>query len=102
MNETRAADLAAAAPPQRLSFPAAEGYLPWLSMLLDAYHIADGGVTEAIRREQRQGRRLACAKGCSACCRSHKTIPVYPLELIGMTWYATEHIAVVGSHSTES
>jgi hypothetical protein len=27
---------------------------------------------------------LACAKGCAACCRAHLTIPVYPLELVGI------------------
>ena len=49
-------------------------------------------MTEAIRREQQQGRTLACAKGCAACCRSHATIPVYPLELMGMTWYVVEQL----------
>ncbi|NIP73331.1 MAG: hypothetical protein GWO16_10025 [Gammaproteobacteria bacterium] len=36
---------------QRPSFPGDELVYPWLSMLLDAYHIADKGVAEAIRRE---------------------------------------------------
>lgn len=89
----RAEAPSAYAPPARLSFPEDERRLPWLGMLLDAYHIADEGVAEAVRREQRQGRQLACAKGCSACCRAHTTIPVYPLELVGLTWYAAEHIA---------
>jgi Fe-S-cluster containining protein len=30
--------------------------------------------------------------GCAACCRSHLTIPVYPLELVGIYWYATERL----------
>lgn len=59
-------------------------------MLLDAYATTDAGVAEGIRREQVGGRALACGKGCSSCCRTHTTIPAYPLELIGMSWYATE------------
>ena len=81
-----------AAGPRRLSFPIEEQALDWLPMLLDAYHCADTGVAEGVRREQANGRTLACAKGCSACCRSHITIPVYPLELVGMTWFVTEKL----------
>ncbi|UCC56686.1 MAG: YkgJ family cysteine cluster protein [Gammaproteobacteria bacterium] len=77
---------------ERLSFPADEPVHPWLSRLLEAYHITDAGVCEGIRREELQGRKLACSKGCAACCRSHTTIPVYPLELIGISWYVTEKI----------
>jgi len=76
----------------RPCFPEDERIHPWLVMLLDAYAVADRGVAEGIRREERQGRRLACCKGCSSCCRTHKTIPVYPLELVGISWYATEKI----------
>jgi Fe-S-cluster containining protein len=78
--------------PVRLSFPLDEAVYPWLSLLLDAYYIADRGVAEGIQREERKGRKLACAKGCSSCCRSHTTIPVYPLELVGLTWYAAEKL----------
>jgi len=78
--------------PRRLSFPD-EGRLPWLSPLLDAYRIIDDGIHEGVRREELQGRRLACANGCSACCRSHLTIPVYPLELMGLYWYCSERLA---------
>ncbi len=77
---------------RRLSFPAAEALHSWLPLLLEAYAIADAGVAEGIRREERQGRHLACGKGCAACCRTHKTIPVYPLELVGLSWYATEEL----------
>lgn len=80
-------------PPQRLSFPEEEARFEWLPLLLEAYHIADVGVAEGVVREEKQGRVLACRKGCSACCRTHKDIPVYPLELVGMTWYATEKVA---------
>ena len=78
--------------PVRLSFKEDEDEHPWLALLLDAYLIFDEGVGEAIKREEKKGRTLACKKGCSACCRAHTTIPVYPLELAGMTWYASEKV----------
>ena len=77
-------------PPERVSFAEYEQRLPWLTLLMDAYLITDQGISEAIKREEKQGKKLACARGCAACCKSHETIPVYPLELMGMSWYATE------------
>jgi len=76
----------------RLQFPDDEKVHPWLGMLLDAYVVTDDGVTEGIKREIEKGRKLACGKGCSACCRTHKTIPVYPLELVGISWFVTEKL----------
>ena len=78
--------------PQRINFPKDEARFPWLSILLNAYAIIDKGVSTAIRREQLAGRELACAKGCSSCCRTHQDIPVYPLELMGMSWYVIEKL----------
>ena len=78
--------------PKRLSFPSDGIVHPWLSMLLDAYYIVDKGIDEAIKMELRQGRKLACGKGCSYCCKTHQTIPVYPMELVGLSWYVTEKI----------
>jgi Fe-S-cluster containining protein len=78
---------------KRLSFPDDEKGHPWLSALLEAYYIVDKGITRAIDAEKKKGRKLACAKGCSNCCRTHKDIPVYPLELVGITWYVTEKIS---------
>ncbi len=66
---------------------------PWLPMLLDSYQQADQGIHEGIRRAEQQGRRLACAKGCAHCCRAHTTIPVYPLELLGIYWYSMEQLS---------
>jgi uncharacterized protein len=80
-------------PPGRPSYPQAETAQPWLAALLDAYHAVDRGVHEAVRREERQGRRLACARGCAACCRSHTDIPLYPLELMGLYWYCIEQLS---------
>ena len=61
-------------------------------MLLEAYHVTDQGVAEGIRLMTAKGQRLACAKGCAACCVTHRSIPVYPLELVGITWYVTEKV----------
>ena len=79
--------------PQRLHFASDEALFPWLPMLLDAYYIIDKGIAEALRTENRKGRKAACSKGCSFCCRTHNTIPVYPLELVGLSWYVTEKTA---------
>jgi Fe-S-cluster containining protein len=76
----------------RLHFPDDEEKQHWLADLLLAYAVCDQGVAEGIRRAEKQGKTLACKKGCAACCRSHTTIPVYPIELLGMSWYATEKI----------
>lgn len=81
--------------PDRLSFPIDEVKNEWLPMLLDSYYIADKGVYEGIRRKLNQGRDLACAKGCSACCSAHTTIPIYPLEIIGIYWFAIEKLPKV-------
>ena len=77
---------------QRLRFPEEEKMYTWLSMLLDAYFITDQGVAESIELMRRKGHRLACAKGCSSCCVTHRSIPAYPIELVGITWYAVEKL----------
>lgn len=76
----------------RLSFPEDVKVHPWLSMLIDAYCIIDRGIVEALKLEAGKGRKLACSKGCSSCCKTHQTIPVYPLELVGLSWYVTEKL----------
>jgi Fe-S-cluster containining protein len=85
--------------PARLSFPDDEKVYDWLSHLLDAYYIVDKGVAGAIKRETKKHRKLACNKGCSSCCKTHQTIPVYPLELVGISWYVTEKLS---GHERES
>jgi Fe-S-cluster containining protein len=77
----------------RLHSPADEKQHPWLPMLLDAYYIIDKGIVEALKAGARRGRKLACRKGCSSCCKTHQTIPVYPLELVGLSWYVTEKVS---------
>lgn len=75
--------------PARLRFPEDEKRLPWLALLLEIQSITNQGVAAAIKAD---GRKLACARGCASCCRSHADIPVYPLELMGLYWYAVEKL----------
>lgn len=78
---------------QRLGFPEDEKRYRWLPLLLDAYFITDQGVAEGIELMRRKGHRLACAKGCSSCCVTHRSIPAYPIELVGISWYAVEKLS---------
>ena len=74
-----------------LRFPDEESRFPWLSMLLDSYAVIDEGISVAIVKEETgRNRKLACEKGCDICCRVNKDIPVYPIELVGIYWFATE------------
>jgi len=78
---------------KRFSLPDDEQQYPWLRILLDAYHVIDKGILKSIETERKKGRILACGRGCSHCCRTHKDIPVYPLELVGISWYVAEKIS---------
>ncbi len=75
----------------RVHFPE-EASLPWLPMLLDAYYIADKGIGLEISKRLKAGQSLACKKGCSSCCATHTTIPIYPLEVVGIYWYVIEKL----------
>ncbi len=77
---------------KRLTFPDAEKRRPWLPLLLEGYSIVDRGIAKEIESEKKKGRTLACTKGCSSCCSTHKDIPIYPLEIIGISWYVAEKI----------
>jgi len=77
--------------PRRLSFPSGEARIGWLSMLLDAYFESDRNIHETIAAQVAKKKRvLACTRGCSSCCNTHVTIPVYPLELLGLYWFVLE------------
>jgi Fe-S-cluster containining protein len=78
---------------KRLSFPSDEKLHPWLTKLLEAYYNVDSDVATAIELEKNKNRKLACHKGCSNCCKTHQDVPVYPLELVGISWYVTEKIS---------
>lgn len=73
----------------RLRFPEDEKRQPWLPLLLEIQHLTNQGVSAAIKTD---GRKLACSRGCAVCCRDQADIPVYPLELMGIAWYATEKL----------
>lgn len=70
-----------------------EARLPWLSILLTMQQTINDGVGQAIGEGEQAGRKLACGRGCATCCRTHGDIPVYPLELMGMYWFAVEKLA---------
>ena len=77
----------------RLKFPEDEARYPWLSMLLEGLAVFDRGTALAIQRAKRkQGRPVACSEGCGNCCMVNTDIPVYPLELAGIYWYAIEKL----------
>ena len=79
---------------RRVRFPEDEKRIPWLPLLLDAYALADTGVAIAIRDEEKKRKqKLACGKGCGNCCEHQKDLPLYPHELVGIYWYATEKLA---------
>lgn len=78
---------------RRLHYPEDERRLPWLPMLLDAYAVADTGVAVAVRnREKKDKKRIACGKGCGNCCIHQTDLPLYPHEIVGIYWFATEKL----------
>jgi len=79
--------------PKRLLYPSDEKKVQWLSMLLDTFFVADKAIYDGLRKDLKKGKTLACACGCSNCCYTHTTIPVYPLEVVGLYWYVIEKIS---------
>jgi Fe-S-cluster containining protein len=77
----------------RLCFPEYEARYPWLSLLLEGLAVFDKGAAVAVQRARRKRNRpVACREGCGNCCRANTDIPVYPLELAGIYWYAIEKL----------
>lgn len=75
-------------------FPEHEARHPWLPLLLRMHALVDAGVEAAVReQERRRGARRACRRGCSVCCRTQSDIPVFPIELAGLSWFAAEELA---------
>lgn len=77
--------------PARPRYPE-EARLPWLPLLLEAQAAVDAGVAAGLRERERQGARLACRRGCTVCCRTQSDIAVFPLELVGLSWFAVEKL----------
>ncbi len=76
----------------RLHYPEDAARHDYLNLLFKAYQLMDQGVTDGIRLMEKKGYKLACGKGCASCCVTHRSIPVYPIELVGITWFAVEKI----------
>ncbi|MCL2149619.1 MAG: YkgJ family cysteine cluster protein [Dehalococcoidia bacterium] len=65
---------------------------PWLTILLDAYHILTIGTILALTSEvARREASPACKAGCTACCLRPE-VPVSELELLGIWWYVVEKL----------
>ena len=63
----------------------------WGPMLREMHAEIDRGIAGAIRREgKRRGRHLACSRGCDVCCRVNSDIPVFPIELAGISRHCVE------------
>lgn len=77
-----------------LRFPDDEAKHPWLPALLRMHAVVDAGVATAVRAEERR-RRLtrACRRGCDVCCRAQSDIPVFQIELAGISWFCVEKLA---------
>lgn len=77
---------------QRARYQDDENRYPWLSILLDAYHVIDIGISIELEQEKdRRKANVACHKGCSNCCaRPH--VPITPLEELGISWFVTERL----------
>ena len=74
-------------------FPADEAKHAWLPVLLRMHALVDGGIAAAVRNEERRrGVRRACRSGCDVCCRTQSDIPVFPIELAGISWYSAEKL----------
>ena len=77
----------------RLRFPADEAKHPWLPVLLRMHALVDAGIATAVRNEERRrGVGRACRSGCDVCCRTQGDIPVFQIELAGISWYCAEKL----------
>ena len=75
-------------------FPEHEARHPWLPVLLRMHALVDAGIEAAVRAEERRrGVRRACRSGCDVCCRTQSDIPVFQIELAGLSWFCAERLA---------
>ena len=75
-----------------MRYPADEAANPWLSVLLDAYHIQDTGIAVELQEEQRKRRdKLGCHRGCGTCCQ-RPTVPVTDPEVKGIAWFVNNKL----------
>jgi len=75
---------------QRARYPRHEARHPWLTRLLNAYHLSDEATRVDLERESaRRGAPPACRSGCHVCCVG-QVIPVSAFEALGLFWYVAE------------
>src|SRR5450759_2694872 len=73
----------------RPRYPEDEAANPWLAALLNAYHLQNTGIAIELEEEKKKRRnKLACGRGCSACCQ-RPTVPVIEPEIRGIVWYVS-------------
>jgi len=71
----------------RAHYPEDEANYPWLTALLNAYHIQETGIAVELEEEKKQrAKKVACGKGCDVCCL-RPTIPLTEPEINGVAWY---------------
>ena len=76
----------------RLRYAEDEATHPWLSILLDTYHILDIGISVEIYEEQKRRKdKLACQHGCSNCCL-RPTVPITEPEIRGIVWFISKKV----------
>ncbi len=76
----------------RFNYPEDEARYPWLSVLLDAYHLTDAGIDVELAEEiKRRNRQPGCHRGCYICCLK-ANVPISPLEKAGIDWFVTEKL----------
>src|SRR3989304_8226721 len=76
----------------RVRYPADEAANPWLSVLLDAYHIQDTGIAVELQEEQKKRKdKLGCHRGCGTCCQ-RPTVPVTDPEVKGIAWFVNNKL----------
>jgi len=73
----------------RPRYPEDEAANPWLGALLNAYQVQTTGIAIELEEEKKKRRnKLACGRGCSACCQ-RPTVPVTEPEVGGIVWYVS-------------
>ncbi len=76
----------------RIRYPEDEAAYPWLSVLLDAYHIQETGISVELAEEQKKRKdKLACRRGCGTCCL-RPTIPITEPEVKGIEWFVAKQL----------
>lgn len=77
---------------KRQKYPKDEIHYPWLSILLDTYHLIDIEYAKYIDEDQKKkNKRIVCKKGCHACCIK-PFVPISQPEIQGISWYVIENL----------